>query len=335
MNSPKRRIFVGVLVMVIGFPVALIVGANVCFYALDKTNGSIVSSGITRRYLLYVPKSYDRTKPTPLVISIHPAATWPAFERNISRWNDVADEQRFIVVNPEGTGVFFDGTVPGPQVWTRGPHTLPRDVEFVSELIDKLQAGYNIDPNRVYANGMSNGGAMAFALGCELHERIAAVGVVAPAGPPMPGRDRCGGSKPIPTVAFHGTADKMVPYNGGKSPIAPKPFPNIPEWTAHVARLNQCNPEAVEARVSSGVRRLAYENCSGNANVVLYTIEGGGHTLARWRAPRGMDSWTDERRNQRQPSHMGALRPASAWTEVTRLLAHDTAPDSSSAEDGW
>lgn len=61
---------------------------------MDKTNGVIVSSGVTRRYLLYVPKTYDRSKPTPLVISMHAAALWPAAEMAISRWNDVADEHR-------------------------------------------------------------------------------------------------------------------------------------------------------------------------------------------------------------------------------------------------
>ncbi len=277
MNKRKRKILVVVLAIFVGLPLTLIVGANVYGYVMDKTNGSIVSSGITRRYLLYVPKSYDRARPTPLVISIHPAASWPAFERNISRWNDLADEHGFIVVYPAGNGVLGGGFSPGPSVWNMG-RNLGRDIKFVSELIDRLQAEYNIDPSRIYANGLSNGGAMAFALGCELHERIAAVGVVAPACPPLPGQDRRGDAKPVPTVAFHGTADPIAPYNGGKSPVSPGRFPRIPEWIAGVAQMNQCKPEAVETRVSPRVRRLAYENCANNADVILYTIDGGGHT---------------------------------------------------------
>lgn len=249
---------------------ALILTASLCFWTVDKTNGAIVSSGVTRRYLLYVPKTYEPSKATPLVISIHPAATWPTVEMNISRWNNLAEQYGFIVVYPAGSGVFFDGFGPGPHVWPGEP----QDVKFISDLIDKLQGEYNIDPRRVYANGMSNGGGMAFLLSCELPDRIAALGAVAGA---FPGSwDRCWDSKPVPTVMFHGTADRFAPYQGGTSPIAPRPFASIPDWTP-------------------SVRRLAYANCDENADVVLYTVEGGGHTwpggkhLAEWVA-----GWTTD-----------------------------------------
>jgi poly(3-hydroxybutyrate) depolymerase len=84
MKGKTRKIVLGALVIVIGLPVAFVLAVLTWGYLSDQTNGTIVSSGVTRRYLLYVPKTYDRSKPTPLVISIHPAATWPAFERDIS-----------------------------------------------------------------------------------------------------------------------------------------------------------------------------------------------------------------------------------------------------------
>jgi polyhydroxybutyrate depolymerase len=290
MTGKRRKIIVGALVVVIGLPVAFILTASVCFSIMDKTNGTIVSSGVTRRYLLYVPKTYDRSKPTPLVISIHPGATWPAVEMDISRWNELAEQHGFIVVYPAGSGAFFDGFSPGPHVWPMGPRSLGRDVRFISDLIEKLKAEYNIDPNRIYANGMSNGGGMAFALSCKLSDRIAAVGAVAAAQPLS--WDRCGDSRPVPTVAFHGTADKFAPYQGGSSPIAPGTFPNIEDWTARVARRNQCKGDPSDTRITANVRRLAYTNCAENADVVLYTVEGGGHTwpggkhLAEWIAGR-------------------------------------------------
>ena len=237
------------------------------FASLNETNGTIVSSGTTRQYLLYVPKTYDRSKPAPLVISLHPAATWPAAEMEISRWNDLADEQGFIVVYPSGSEV--------PRVWPMGQRSLGTDVKFISDLIDKLEAAYNIDPNRIYADGMSNGGGMAFALSCELPNRIAALGAVA-AAQEQPWN--CRDSKPVPTVAFHGTADKFAPYQGGPSPFAPNPFANILDWTAHVAQRNQCKGDPIDTRISPSVRRLAYTNCAQNAGVILYTVEGGGHT---------------------------------------------------------
>ena len=286
MRSKAKKILFGLLGFVVGLPLLLLLTAFACFWMMDKTNRTIVSSGLTRRYLLYVPKTYDRSKPTPLVISFHPAATWPAVEKNISGWNDLADQYAVIVVYPAGTGAFFGGLGPGPQVFPMEPETLGRDVRFISDLIDQLKTEYNIDPDRVYVDGMSNGGAMAFALSCEISDRIAAVGIVAGALPQS--SDPCRDPKPVPTVVFHGTADKLAPYRGGTSPIAPQPFANIPDWTARVAQRNQCTGDAIDSLVAPGVRRLLYTNCAQNAEVILYTIEGGGHT---WPGSKPVAEW--------------------------------------------
>jgi poly(3-hydroxybutyrate) depolymerase len=71
-KSKTKKIIVGLLAIVIGVPVALLLTAFACFYIMDKTNGAIISSGVTRRYLIYVPRIYDRSKAAPLVISMHP-----------------------------------------------------------------------------------------------------------------------------------------------------------------------------------------------------------------------------------------------------------------------
>src|SRR5574341_1579817 len=83
------------------------------------------------------------------------------------------------------------------------------DVQFIADLIDTLAARYNIDRPRVYANGLSNGGGMAFAISCTLSDRIAAVGVVAPAL--FMRWSDCTDQRPVPMIAFHGTADRQVP----------------------------------------------------------------------------------------------------------------------------
>jgi len=104
----RRKIVVGAVAIIIGLPVVLALVTWVSFYALvssfapNRTNGTIVSSGEKREYLLYVPRSYDRAKPTPLVISMHAAMNWPAFQMKLSQWNKVADENGFIVVYPAG-----------------------------------------------------------------------------------------------------------------------------------------------------------------------------------------------------------------------------------------
>src|SRR5207244_13253693 len=104
-----KKIVIGVLLAIIGLPVLLVLVVVVSVAVLDRTNGSIVSSGKPRSYLLYVPPSYDRTKPTPLVISMHGAAGWPAQQMNLSGWNRLAESQGFIVVYPSGSDV--------PKIW--------------------------------------------------------------------------------------------------------------------------------------------------------------------------------------------------------------------------
>ena len=68
MESTTKKILVAALLIFIGLPIVLLLAANAAFWMTDKTNGTIVSSGVIRRFILYVPQSYDRSKATPLVI---------------------------------------------------------------------------------------------------------------------------------------------------------------------------------------------------------------------------------------------------------------------------
>jgi polyhydroxybutyrate depolymerase len=235
------------------------------------TSGTIICSGQKRAYLLYVPTSYDPKKPAPLVITLHTSMSWDNSAMAISQWNPVADENGFIVVYPEGTGF-------GPKSWemtgSETPSRMP-DVVFISELIDKLEASYNIDQTRIYANGMSNGGGMAFVLSCTLSDRIAAVGLVS-AGLD-PGWDWCPDHRSVPVIAFHGSTDPVCLYNGGYSKLAGGTFPNIPGFMANWSRRNQCGPNLIESTLAADVTRLQYANCADNADVVLYTVRGEGH----------------------------------------------------------
>lgn len=265
-----RHLALGAALALIGLPVAMVPIEALSFYAANRENGSFVSSGEKREYVLYVPKTYDRSRPTPLVISMHGAGLWGATQRDISRWNELADRKGFIVVYPSGVG----GN--GVRIWRAQPGDgLPKDVRFISDLIDTLSATYNIDSTRIYANGLSNGGGMSFALSCTLSNRIAAVGMVA-AAQTLPWR-WCTDEKPVPVISFHGTADPVVPYNGGRSWISPQPFPNVPRWSANWAKRNRCGSPR-DSMVASDVTRREYEGCADSAVVVLYTIKGGGHT---------------------------------------------------------
>ncbi len=277
--TSRKTVIVAVLVL-IALPVVLALTEAVSFYVMNRTNGTIVSSGQKREYLLYVPKSYDRTRPTPLVISMHGAGGWPAHQKETSQWNQVAEREGFIVVYPAG------GPRGGPRVWRVNGSSLERDVRFISELIDTLKAAYNIDPTRVYANGLSNGGGMAFVLSCTLSDRIAAVGMVAAAH--LTEWSWCTDQRAVPMIAFHGTADRMTPYNGGKTFVAPRAFPSIPAWMSMWAGRNRCGPDPVESAVAADVTRLEYPNCADNAAVVLYRVQGGGHS---WPGGKPLPEW--------------------------------------------
>jgi len=274
-----KKVIVGGVLAVIGILVALALIAVVSLRLLDRSTGAIVSSGRERQYLLHVPPSYDGATSMPLVITLHGAAGWPAQQMNLSHWNQLADEHGFIVVYPSGSGL--------PKTWhVRVGEGLTRDVRFIADLIDTLETTYNIDSTRIYANGLSNGGGMTFVLSCTLSDRIAAFGMVA-AAQSLPW-SWCTDHRPVPMIAFHGTADPIVPYGGGPSRVAPDGFPSVPTWAANWARRNRCGLDPVESVLAADVARREYTNCADDASVVLYTIQGGGHS---WPGGKPLPEW--------------------------------------------
>lgn len=281
MTNDRKWVLVAVLVL-IGLPLVLAATEAVSYAVVNRHNGALVSSGEAREYLLYVPRSYDPARPAPLIISLHGGALWGAGQMAISQWNEVADREGLIVVYPSGVA----GN--GPRHWRVGDgDEVNGDVKFISDLIDKLAETYNVDPARIYANGLSNGGGMSFVLSCTLSDRIASVGLVGAAHfLPV---SWCTGPRQVPVISFHGTADRFAGYYGGTSWVAPKfVFPNISKFTADWARKNQCRPDPVESVVADDVTRLEYTECADDADVVLYTVRNGHHT---WPGGGPMPEW--------------------------------------------
>jgi polyhydroxybutyrate depolymerase len=272
-----------IFIILLGLSIVTAALVGIIFAWLDKTNGRLESSGQKRKYLLYVPKSYNPSTPAPLVISIHGFAEWPAHQMEISHWNTLADKNGFIVVYPSGTGF--------PRRWkTSGKPGTPNDpmidVQFISSLIDQLAREYNIDKTRIYANGLSNGGGMSALLACKLSDRIAAIGSVS--GAYLFPLDECNPSRPVPMIAFHGTADPVVPYQGGPSSSFDLPFPVIPDWIKAWAQRNGCLLAPIELPTSGEVSGIKYTHCEKNSDVILYTIQGGGHS---WPGGKPMPEW--------------------------------------------
>jgi polyhydroxybutyrate depolymerase len=271
MSKPAALVVVTALIC---FPV-VVAGIEAARYiAVNRPSDTLVSSGETREYILHVPPGYDPNRPTALVITIHGASIWPAAQQALSQWDRVADREGFIVAYPGGRS-------------GRGPrHFDEEDVTFIADLIDSIQRTHNIDRARIYANGLSNGGGLSFLLSCTLPDRIAAVGLVAAAH--LFEWSLCKDLRPVPMIAFHGTGDDATPYEGGKSWVVEKPFPSIPMQTAVWAKRNQCAPSPVELRVAHDVTRREYTQCVSDAPVILYTIDGGGHT---WPGGKYLPAW--------------------------------------------
>lgn len=282
MRAKKFIRFVLIIIIVLAIALASLASA---YFLVNKTNGQVETSGKLRNYLLYVPESYDPSRPAPLVISIHGFVQWPAHQQSLTGWNSLADEHGFIVVYPQGTGF--------PLRWNTGPREddpegMKEDLQFFSDLIDALSQSYNIDQSRIYANGMSNGGGMTHLLACEMSDRIAAMGGVA--GAYLYPWELCHPSRPVPVIAFHGNNDSIVPYDGGliSTPNFEQKFAPVTEWAANWAVTNGCEDAQETLQQIGDVSGIRYTGCDENVEVILYTVGGGGHT---WPGGEALPKW--------------------------------------------
>lgn len=244
------------------------------FYLSTRTNGELVSGNNKRTFLFYVPESYDPSSPTPLIISLHGAFLYPRFQKKITQWNDLADEEGFIVVYPKASGF--------PPLWGMEPgEKLTTELQFFSDLIDWFADEYTIDENRVYVNGFSNGAAMTSMLACTMADRIAAFGLVAT---PVAPQDWCQSPDPAPIIAVHGTSDPYSLYYGGENFLTDDPLPALEDWIKMWADINQCNPVPEWSETAADVQITSYTACMDGASVRAITIENAGHV---W--PGGME----------------------------------------------
>jgi polyhydroxybutyrate depolymerase len=231
--------------------------------------------------LLHLPPGFDPDDPLPVVFSFHGFASRPEGQEDISRWNEIADGEGFIVIYPQGTSF--------PLRWNTRSSSADTvdDVQFFRDIIDDLAGILTLDRDRIFVTGLSNGGAMTHRLACEVADLIAAAGTVAAPISDLPGG--CQPSRPVPLIAFHGTADPIVSYNGGSvsftsrdrdGELYPHAFGYQPAevWVRDWAVLNGCDTTPETFSHAEDVLGARYSGCEEDAEVILYTIDGGGHT---------------------------------------------------------
>ncbi|HKA92270.1 MAG TPA: hypothetical protein VKE97_00605 [Acidimicrobiia bacterium] len=240
---------------------------------------TMTSGGVERKFQLTMPPGYDGTKPLPVVLALHALSISYGFVAGMTGFADMEPRHPFIGVAPSGR---YDGITP---FWLAAPVPDNYDVKFVGDLLDELERELCVDTARVYSIGMSNGAQMSSLLACRMPGRISAVAAIAG----VEFSDRCRG-RPVPVMAFHGTADPIVTYDGGglnATRIADAQYwkgnvpPGLPQhrgvdaamrnWAAH----NGCDRRPVEEQVASEVRRRTWKHCK--AETVLYIVDGGGH----------------------------------------------------------
>jgi polyhydroxybutyrate depolymerase len=158
------------------------------------------------------------------------------------------------------------------------------DVGFVNALLDDLEARFKVDQQRIYVTGLSNGASMAFRVGRELSERIAALAPVA--GSDWLEESRV--SEPVSLLYITGDADPLNPIEGGEFGVGPVEGgvkPAVAEYIARWVDMLGCSREPEIDTGSEGVRREAYRPCEGQEEVVFITVEGMGHV---WPGGRGL-----------------------------------------------
>lgn len=251
---------------------------HVCADGLEGRTGrrviSFVHDGLLRTTYLHVPDQYEPTEAAMLVLNFHgfTSADWQ--QALLTGMGEVAEEKGFIVAYPQGVAASWNAGDCCGTAWTDAVD----DVGFVRALLDRLAEEYCVDPRRIHATGMSNGGFISHRLACEMSDTIASIAPVAGVLGVDPGE--CAPTRPMPVWQFHGTEDLLVPYEGG-TPVmrdlgAGIVFRSVADTLEHWATVNGCRLESAELMREGDTTCVAWSGC--DAPTRLCTVDGGGHT---------------------------------------------------------
>ncbi|HEX3997717.1 MAG TPA: PHB depolymerase family esterase [Pirellulales bacterium] len=243
--------------------------------------------GLERRYWIHVPPQYDGATAMPVVLAFHGGASNGEQMARFCGLSETADAAGFLCVYPNGSG-----RLPRVLTWNGGNccgyarQQQIDDVAFVRGLLSDLATVAAIDRRRVFATGMSNGAIFSYRLASELSDQIAAI---APVAGSM-GTATCAPIRPVPVIHFHGSDDDFCPIGGGrgrKSVSGTEHF-SVEHAIQAWIKADGCPTEPDIWRLESDVRwpdggveavvRKTYGPGRDCAEVVLYIVEGGGHT---------------------------------------------------------
>lgn len=239
--------------------------------------------GRQRTYQLVVPENLANTNsPVPLVIALHGGLGWGTQFEKSSGFDAIAEANSFIIAYPNGNPV---SNVGNSAVWNAGgccgrvagDDVAYDDVGFLNAVIDDVSANYEIDPDRIFATGHSNGAMMAYRLACESADSIAAIAVQS--GPLYV--EPCEPSQPVSVLHIHGTADDNVPIEGGvgSRSIAGNDFPSALTGLELMVAAASCDatPEPTQDRANQDVSYLTWTDCAADSIVKFMIVDTADH----------------------------------------------------------
>jgi polyhydroxybutyrate depolymerase len=236
------------------------------------TSAMLMMGSQARTYSVHVPASYTGKTAVPLVLDFHGLFGNGASEKSASGYAALSDKEGFVIVWPDGLDTAWNVGVCCTKSRTVD------DVGFARDIVTTLEGQGCIDPKRVYATGFSMGGGMALYLACNAADVFASV---APSSFDLmiDAEEPCHPSRPITEIAYRGTSDPLVPYDGGASTP-----PNNSSITVHFlgavgtfqkfAQFDGCTgmPTAADSNNCQH-----YTECAAGTEVTLCTVKGGGH----------------------------------------------------------
>ena len=257
----------------------------------NNQKASIIHNGLKRTYHFYIPSSYNKSERIPLVMALHGRGSngWSMIVLTHKGFNKLADRDGFIMVYPDGIELNWNDGRMDEEANDRAHSENIDDVGFISALIDTFTEDYNIDPKRVYITGISNGAIMSYRLACELSHKITAIAPV-DGNIPVALYPECSPVRPVSVLAINNTEDPLVPFEGGTIHGKLRNInlgkvlsveESIEFWVNH----NKCLSiplvtEAPDLDPDDGTRVMIkqYLNNIDGTEVILYVVQGGGHT---------------------------------------------------------
>ena len=223
----------------------------------------MTAGGIERTYRVYKPAGLPAS--APLVVMLHGAFGSGEQAERAYGWDQLADSAKFIVAYPDGLTGYWN---------VHGCCGEPAredidDVGFITAMVDQISAAMGVDRSHIYATGISNGGMMSYTLACN-------TAVFAAIGPDSATQlDACGSPHPTSVMHIHGTADRLIRYDGGSGEGAVEvDGPSVPDVNAFWRNVDRCAAPTVSVE---GIRTTSTAVCADNRSVVLITVDGGGH----------------------------------------------------------